>query len=198
MNLSQATNYFSQVSLDGWDGSGWLPSVARVDFQTYDRFISARTFGQNTRTAIAGPGNEIPDQFDYVRTPDQKVYFVLSANSDIDRFGVYNTTYMLKEAPFSASVLKITAYDAPSGLPGTRQETSVADVFCDLERFTSEASSELDLVRYQGFISILPATVPIDTDHELQINGRRYEVREVNPLLRGLEVRSMARGIAPP
>ena len=43
---------------------------------------------------------------------------------------------------------------------------------------------------------ILPAAARavVNTDHELLINGKYYEVKEVNPVLGGTEVRALQRG----
>lgn len=54
MKLSQANSYFNSVSLDGWNGSAWIPDVIRGNLLSFDRFITERTFGQKKRMLEVG------------------------------------------------------------------------------------------------------------------------------------------------
>lgn len=196
MKLGQATAHFNDVVFDGYDGSAWVSNVAAGNFLTYDRFLGPRTFGHKQRMVLIGGDGAAALAYEVLRTPDGKIYLVISYNHDIRDEGTYATSILLQEAPYTADVTEYQTTTAPSGLESDAVPTTIATFHCDLERYTSEASSEFDTVRYGIMTIMLPksAISVVGTDHELLISGRYYEIKEVEPVLGATEVRALQRG----
>jgi len=144
---------------------------------------------------VGGDGSNIAP-YEVVRTPNGKIYLVLSYNQDINDSITYSTTFLLQEAPYTAHVMELQTTPAPSGIGGTVTPTEIAEFHCDLERYTSTGSSEFDVVTYGIMTIILPLAAydVVTPDHELVIGNREYEIREVNHMLGGTEVRALQRG----
>jgi hypothetical protein len=144
---------------------------------------------------VGGDGSSILP-YQVIRTPNGVIYIVLSHNQDINGGGIYATNFLLQQAPYSADVIELQTTPAPSGIGGTVTPTTIATYHCDLERYTSEGSSEFDTVRY-GIMTVVmqgDAFATINTEHELDIGGTMYEVKEVNHVLDGTELRVLKRG----
>ncbi len=207
MKLSRAIHRFANTQLEGWDGTKWVANIAQGSFQVYDRFISARTFGQKKRIFLCTEDSRIPAGYEVVRDPDGVTHLVESRNADIGGFRVpevYAHTFMLHEAPHSVAVISFAPTLASSGLQGTQAETVDVVTRCDMERYTSEASGEVNPVRYSVFTVVLPSSIDISTDHELivggdsatgYVGGVRYEIKEVIPFLLLTELRVLQRGV---
>jgi hypothetical protein len=179
MRAGEASLWFSDAVLDGWNGTAWVPNVCSGDFHSYDRFITERTFGAKKRIFLAHQSKAFsPATYPVVRTADQKLWLVASVNADVDSV-VYAQSYLLHEAKFSAQTVTFTATTRPSGQAGPLTETIGAAVPCDLEQYTLQTSRELDAVTYGVFKVVLPGTVVLNDDQELLIGGSRYEVKEV-------------------
>ena len=105
------------------------------------------------------------------------------------------TDYVIQKAPYDASIMELVTTPAPSGIGGTVTPTQIATTFCDMERYTSEASSELDVIRYGIFTFLFPLSLrdTVNTSHELLVDGIYYEIKEVSPLLEALEIRALKR-----
>lgn len=194
MELSQATSYFNRASLEGWDGSAWLPLNIRADLQSYDRFIGPRTFGHKQRVLVTGPDNFIPDSFEFVRLEKGKPYLIISYNDDIDDTGAYGRYYIVQEMPYVVQLVEIQATVAPSGLHGDSNKVVIASTFGDFERFTAENARDIDAVSFINYSFTLPLSLPVNTDHLLEISGTEYEVKEVNPFLNVKQIRAVKRG----
>ena len=200
MELKQAAGYFNTVPLDGWNPvtASWVSNIAQGDFLTYDRFLGPRTFGHLQRMfLIEGDGAEV-QPYEVVRTPDGKTYLVASYNHDFRDDEAYATNFLLQEAMYSVGVVHLSTVTAPSGLGASMTRSVLHTYHAHMERFTSEASSELDVVRYGTFIFQLPlsALANIDVDSELRLDNVDYEVKEVHRVLNTTEVRAMERGVS--
>jgi hypothetical protein len=196
MELSQASGYFNNVPLEGWDGTSWIPDVVLGDFLTYDRFLGPRTFGHLQRMFhVAGDGADIL-AYEIVRTPDGKIYIVGSHNHDLVHSDTYATSILFQEAGYMVEVIDLVTTPAPSGLGGSVTPTTLATYHCHYERYNSENSREFDTVKYGTFVFTLPkaALSVVTVDHELLINGVGFEVKEVHPSLDFTEVRALERG----
>lgn len=196
MDLIQAAGYFNTVPIDGYDGAAWDLEVARGDFLTYDRFLGPRTFGHLQRMFhIAGDGADVMP-YEVVRAPDGKHYLVASYNHDFRGSEAYATSFLFQEAFYYVGIVDLQTTPAPSGIGGTLNRVVTHSYYGHMERFTSEASSEVDVVRYGTHVIQLPlSAMPyVNTDSELVIDGIYFEVKEVTRVLNTTEVRAIERG----
>ena len=195
MELSQAAGYFNSVPIDGWDGNAWVTNVAYGDFLTYDRFLGPRTFGHLQRMLhVEGDGAGVKP-YEVVRTPTGEMYIVSSFNHDFRGSTAYATSFLLQEAQYMAGLIEYTTTPATSGLGGTKSETIIQTYHCHMERYTSEASSEFDVVRYGTFIFTLPlaALAQLSVDKELRVDGIDYEIKDVHQVLNSADALGMER-----
>ena len=195
MELSQAAGYFNTVPLDGWDGSAWVNNIASGDFLTYDRFLGPRTFGHLQRMFYLSGDGAAVKPYEVVRTPEGQIYIVASFNHDYKHDHAYATSFLLQEALYTAEVIEFVTTPAPSGIGGTKTENVVATYHCHMERYTSEASSEFDIVRYGTFIFTLPLSAlgDLTVDRELRVDNTDFELKEVHRMLNAAEARGMER-----
>ena len=180
MKISQAIAQFADTPLAGWDGASWTEGVAFGDFFSFDQFISDRPSGQKKRMFVTTDGNKIPSGYDAVRVPNGDVYLVTTSNPDFVNTELYKHTFLLQRAAFSADVISKTITERASGLAGDMAEASLGTYFCDIERVTSDRSTEFDSVRYPVYNIFLPRAAAVTADVEIEIDAIRYDVREVN------------------
>jgi hypothetical protein len=196
MELSQAAGYFNTVPLAGWNGSAWVSNIAYGDFLTYDRFLGPRTFGHLQRMFhMSGDGSAL-QAYEVVRSPGGQIYLNASYNHDFRGGTEYATSFLLQECLYTVEVIDMVTTPAPSGLGGSVVPTVTGTFHGHKERFTSEASSEVDTVRYGTFVFQLPlsAEALVTVDSELKVEGVHHEVKEVHRVLNILEVRALERG----
>ena len=196
MELQQAAGYFNTVPIAGYTGSAWVSNVASGDFLTYDRFLGPRTFGHLQRMFhIAGNGSAVMP-YEVVRTPDSKVYLVASYNHDVRGTEAYATSFLFQEAFYTVGIVDMQTTSAPSGIGGTLDRVVSHTYHGHMDRYTSEASTEVDTVRYGTHIIQLPlsAMPHVTADSELLIDGVYFEVKEVTRVLNTTEIRALERG----
>ena len=198
MRLLNAVKYFGNEPIEVWNGSSWevVPQI-QSSVQTFDRFLGPRSFGQRQRILLVGSSEDVLDGYEFIRLSNGERYIILSHNQDMEYGEAYGVSYVIQKAPYDASVMQLVTETAPSGLGGTTTPTQVATTFCDMERYTSEGSSEADTVRYGIFTMLFPLSMKgvVTTDSEILIDGVYYEVKEVSPLLEILEIRTLQRGV---
>lgn len=194
MKLSQANSYFNTVHIEGWDGTQWQPLFIYGDLLAYDRFIGPRTFGHKQRVLLLGGDSMIPSGIDFIRLPSGVRYILLSYNQDLDRADQLSTSYIIQEVPYVAEILRYIETPAPSGLGGSIETSVIATVFCDIERYSSSASPEMESVRFAEYTIVVPVTLALTQDDDVRIDGQVYQIREVNPFLHQKELRCVKRG----
>ena len=186
MHPGQSILKFSKTYLDGWNGTSWVQNVSVGSLQTYDRFISARTFGQKKRTfvcALRPIDTSIPAGYEVVRLPDGTVHLVESKNADIWDNKPYAVTYMLHECPLQVQVVRFTTATLASGYPGSKTETTVGTYWADIERITVDSSNEFRTNKYSHMSLFIQKSADITTDDEIVVGSERYSVLEVNDML---------------
>lgn len=194
MDLSVAGQYFDTVNVEGWDGSAWVANVAFGNLAVYDRFISDRSFGQRKRIFTTGVGHEIPTQYGVIRLPDGTVYLLEHANRDIKHDRVYSTVYHMRESAGLVQVIRQVVTPTASGMGGTSADSVIATVYCDIDRYSALSSSQFDTVRYPLVEFWLPSSTPVTTGDELELDGERYNVREISLALDLTYIRALKRG----
>lgn len=198
MKLGQAVDYFSTIPLDGLAGVGvWDRKICYGSFMTYDRFISARSFGQKLRLFQTNSGGPIDENYHVVRTPDGVSYIVDSHNVDMGGahlFEQYNNIYQLRRADEEAEIISLTPARSASGLKGIGASEVSSIVPCDVERLSSSGSVEMRHVTTTVSLVTMPGDTVVTTDHELRIGGDMFDIREVFKNLRTIVARVDIRG----
>lgn len=184
MDVSEASRWFANTSVDGWNGTVWVSNIAAGDFHAFDRFITERTFGAKKRVFHTPEESKIDyAAYPIIRTADGKVWIVTSDNADIEGTEAYAQSYLLLEASLQAQVIEHTTQLLSSGMRGPLTEAVIATYYCDLERYSSSSSDTFNNVVYGGYEITLPNNSAIDVEKELRINSVYYEVKEVIPEL---------------
>lgn len=196
MKLAQAAKRLSDTPLDGWDGTEWVEDVVLGSFQTFDRFVTERTFGQKKRIFYVGGDAGLPAAYDTFRAPDGAVFIIASVNSDIIRDEVYAKSYLLQQADGQVQIIDRIPTMYQSGMAGVVTETVTATVYGALDRYASEKDRLDDSIRLSIVTFTLPGSASVRADSLLRMDGIAYEVREVHDVLEAIEVKAIERGAA--
>lgn len=178
MDLNRSVRKFALNPLAGWDGTSWVEGVGFGTLEVYSRFITERTFGAVKRILMCA--DPLPAAYKAVRTPDGGVYLLSFKDHDLANGTVYNYVYLLQESFFNAVVVSFTSAATASGMGGALTEVPADPVPCYLERYSSTSSKEADATVYSRTRILLPAGTVVDTDDEIEANGQRYRVNEVD------------------
>lgn len=202
MKLQRVSKYFGNVPLAGWDHaqSKWVDNIAYGNLQVFDRFISARAFGQKKRIFIIH--HELAfdyDKYQLVRDPSGLVHIVESVNEDIGGIHVqeeYLDTLMLHMAQTQVTVVSFTSTASSSGYRGAKTAVESGPYYCDYERYTVDNEKQTGVIMYSGHVFTLPRYVTVVADNELKVGTTIFDVKEVNDMLMTTEVRAIERGKA--
>lgn len=194
MDAGEGAVWFANTPLDGWTGTAWVSEVAWGDLHTYDRFVTDRTFGAKKRIFLAPEEKKLDyGTYPVVRTPDLKVWIVVSTNADIASRDSYEQSYILVNADYSADIVEMTTTTLSSGQEGDAVPVVIGSSVCDLDRLSRDSSDNFDTVDYGLYKMVFPSSVVIDTDKELVIDGVNYEVKEAYKELLTVVVRALRR-----
>lgn len=194
MDASEASTWFANTPVDGWDGTNWVSEIAWGDFHTYDRFISERTFGAKKRIFLAPQDKRIDvATYPVIRTGDGLQWIVVSENADIDGVSAYQQAYLVVRAAFTADIIAYTTTSLASGQQKDATENIIATTVCDIERFTVDRSDSFDSVTYGKYKIVLPPNISVDTNNEILVNGDYFEIQEVAPELLTTAIRALRR-----
>ncbi len=195
MKLSQAVTYFNDTPIETYDGAVWNTTALKVKITAYQRFLGPRVFGHKQRVVLAGPANQIPAAVEFIRTPEKRIYIILSMNTNTERTNDYSYEYVVQQVDKIAEIIRMDKATAPSGIGGSVSEVvESANVYCDYERYSGENARNIDGVSYIAYSFLIPQSVNIDTDRLIRVDGIDFDVREVNPLLNIREVKASKRG----
>ena len=192
MKLGQAIGYHSQVTLDGWDRANqrWVPNISKCSFKAFDQFITNRSFGQKKRMIATPVKHRIDPKWHVIRNPqDGARYLVTEENSDLRRDELYQYLYLLQIADYTAQIINVATSLKSSGMQGTPVEGVVDTVPCDMERHSATTRAGRDDVKLSLYTFAMPSDTVISTDSIIQVvDGDRFSIREVNPILGMLDV----------
>jgi hypothetical protein len=190
MDLSRAANYFVRTPISGWNGTQWVADVTRVALVPFDRFISERQFGNNRRHVLVEYGDTAFDQYPVIRFGDGHVYLVGYENHDVF-VDPYSRIFLLHRALYQGTVYGFTKTAAVSGMNKTAVRTSAGVYWTNVERVTLANSPEFDGITFSQTTVTLPRNCQIDTDNEILIDGRYYDIKEVNKMSGFVECRAL-------
>lgn len=179
MDLGQASSYFADTPIDGWNGTGWNVGVGYITLLPYDRFISEREFGLKRRMVLTKVGDTFFDDYAVVRV-GAEVYLVGSRNMDVQG-DIYSHTHMIHRAAKQLDILEFTKTASASGLAREVTRTVASQVWGDIERATVTNSKEFETIKFSQITVALPRDAVIDTDNEIFDGESYYDVQEVYP-----------------
>lgn len=190
MDLAQAANYFARTAIDGWNGTTWVSHVAEVALLPFDRFISERTFGNNRRHILVPYENTAYAAYPVIRFPDRHIYLVGFENHDVF-VDPYSRIILLHRAPYVGTLYQFTKTTAASGVGRTMARAPMGTFWCNVDRTTLANSQEFESVSLTQSTILLPRNCPIDTEHEMAIDGDYYDIKETNKTAGFIECRAV-------
>jgi len=194
MTLATVSDRLSTTPVEGWSGSRWVPDVSFCDFQVFDRFISARDFGQKKRTMYCGPSFLLPAVYKVIRLLSSEVYIVTSMNVDAHRGEMTGVTYFLTEVSSQVDINSTVTTKSPSGVITGSMKSTVTGVFVDISRMGDTTSHAMRSVKYSTHILTFPAGTVINEDDEVVDGADVYDINEVTKVLDSVEARGVQRG----
>lgn len=181
MKLAQAIDYYSSLSVCGWDGTKWIPDICRGAFLPFDRFITERTFGQKKRLFMTNSDIGLLECYSTIRAGDAGVYLLGARNVDIDDLSdIYNHIYLLVQAADTAEVLEVQTDVAASGTPYNKQLVVAGTYHCDVDKFSNKSASMVFDVTFSQVKITLPGDAVVSTDSEIRVNDIVYDVKDVD------------------
>lgn len=171
MDISEASKWFADTQLSGWNGTAWVPNIAKGNFHSSETDSIERTFltpKENAFNAVTYP---------VVRTSDGLIWIVSFITNDYFIEDI-NKTYFLVESTGVAELYSKATTARASGSAGPVTQTLQNTTWCRLERTGSKESSEfVDSIR--GLFEIaLPHGTPINLDWLVKTESHFYEVEE--------------------
>jgi len=194
MTLATVSDRLSTTPVEGWNGSAWVSDVAFCDFQVFDRFISARDFGQKKRTMYCGPSFLLPTTYRVIRLLSSEVYIVTSTNMDIHKGLLTGATYFLTEASTQVDINSTVTTKSASGVITGSTTNTVSGVFADISRMGEISSHAMRSVKYSTHILTFPLGTVINEDDEVVDGADVYDINEVTRVLDSVEARGIQRG----
>jgi len=196
MKLHQAIDYHSTTPVRGWDftRNRWDEKVAMGDFLAFDRFVTNRVVVQETRVFVTSSDGPIPEKYPIIQFGSlRETYQIISLNPDITLNDGYNTTYLVRKAPYSVDVLQWDTEVSASGMPTSKSETVLARTFGSMDRASGDRSTEFNTVVYADLTVIIPNRTHVTSDNELRINDVLYDVQEVWESLQNIHCKCLRR-----
>lgn len=185
MDMGRVAGKFCTTPVYGYDQTTlqWVGLGINGAVQTYDRFITERSFGQKKRVLVTLRDSLIPEHISQIRVGDDlQVYLVESLVPDLSE-NVYEVIYSLRQAKHQAVLCELQGTMRLSGVTSASTEVELETLWIDLERFSSEPSRQLDAVDYTTYTAVLPRHSQAAPGQYLKVGTQRYRIEEVYPLL---------------
>lgn len=185
MEMSRVTGKFCTTPVFGLDQTTgtWVDLGVMASLETYDRFISERSFGQKKRVLVTQRETPIPEEISQIRVGDfLDVFLVESLNPDMAET-TYELVYSLRSARYSAVLCQRAGQQRLSGVIIGDVEQELETLWVDLERFGVAESREFDAVDYTIYTVTLPRHSQVKPGQYLKVGTQRYKVEEVYPQL---------------
>lgn len=180
MGLKQAAAFFARTPILGWNGSRFVPTVAKGTLDPYDRFVSEREFGLKRRMLLVNPDTPIPPLYNIIRVGvNGPVYLKGWLNQDIQTGADYSLIYLLHTANEIGQLIQLTRSPKASGMAFTTIDTSLGNWYCNSERVTYTNSQQFSEVRVTDATITLPRDCPVTAEHEFVLGNKRYVIQEV-------------------
>lgn len=185
MNLSKVAGKFCKSPIFGLNSAdnAWVDLGVMGALQTYDRFISERSFGQKKRVLTVLRDNPIPEAFSQIRVGDYREVFLVETYTPDIAAEAYELIYSLRIAKYQATLIQLEGQTRLSGISAGDQETTLETIWIDLEKFGTEESRQMEGSKYGVFTASLPAHSQARAGLILAVGSDRYRIEEVYPQL---------------
>lgn len=182
MTIRHAASRFRRTSIDGWNGTAWVPNVAKGTLLTNARSLSDTESAAKVRGLLINPRFPLPVTYTVIRlgTSDE-IYIVGRAVADIAKTP-YSETLLVRKVNYVATLDSFTFGTASSGFPTNPIKNSLGTYYCDRENVSAAGLKESPTVKVADDLVILPAHTPVDSTMELAVFnsiGVRQGVYEV-------------------
>ncbi len=199
MKLSRAHGRHARSPVYYWDPIGfeWIDSGLRARLQVYDRFISARAFGQKKRILTLAGLAAINDDQSIVKVGDSNtVFLVESLNEDVEGPDVYASTYSVCEAPYAIELCQRATTTAASGVKTLGAEQILAQTWVDMERYSASESRQFENTDYTVYSVLFPKGLTLTTDMYIRrlSDGAILDINEIYTSLELPLARCLRRG----
>lgn len=179
MNLATVARRFAKTTISGWDGTDWVSNVGKVDFLASSRFVSSHEFDTKVQYVLTPVGDTSLDDYNVVRVDSTNQVWLVGMQT-IDVSGnAYSKFYVFRRAESFGGLYVFAKHLAISGMPKSVERTLVLDTHCDVERVTSVSSKEFSNTKYPDVIIYFPRNIELTTSHEVKVNNKFYDVKEV-------------------
>lgn len=182
MDLGQASNYFSTLTLTGWDstlaGDPWTTvGMPLGRLLTSDR---EQTYGVAVRWRTLLTPWAIPAKYKAVRIND-KVFILGQPDQDFDTVS-YSYAYPVYRADSYVKLYRIeTSQTVGATLAGSAQRTLVntyQDYPCGMDRSGSVQTFDAAVTE---MLMVLPDVTTLTSQYEIEAGGYLYQVKEAYP-----------------
>lgn len=200
MDLSRAIGKFAGNTILGWDAvnAAWVDTCAKGGLQSYDRFITERSFGQKKRVLTVAGNTPIAAKYEIVKVKGgSAVYLLESMNEDLANETVYAQIFLLHEAAEQVSICELIGTTRPSGIDDLDTESVIETTWMGLDRYSSRRSREFDTTEYSIVTLTAAPSAALTTDRYVKTsNGTIYDVNEVSINIDLQIARAQKRGVA--
>lgn len=198
MRHSRAIQRFAKSKLYSFTAAqkAFIDTGEKCSLQTYDRFISDRTFGVKKRILLIPGPNKLGPEVDYIRVGNGVARYMLDG-LDEDQYAnsPYLTCWLLREAQFPVEVLRKVGAARASGSGGEGSTEVVTTLWGDYERYSSSGNkNNMEGVSNTVMDIFLPLNSPVTSDSLLRIDGKTVDVKEVSRISNLLMVRGIRVG----
>jgi hypothetical protein len=179
MDLSTAASYFANTTVNGWNGTAWIPAVAQIAILPSDRFISIHEFDTNCQYALTDVDATALDEYSVIQVEaTQQVYLVGFKTYDTQQ-DVYSKFYLLRRADSLGELYQFDKTYAASGVARGVTRALVGEYFCDVEYVTGTPSRQFKSSKLSDVMIFMPSDCDLQTSHEVKVGERYYEVSTV-------------------
>lgn len=179
MRLAQASTYFLNDYVDGWNGTSWDLRVTKAAVMPFDRFISDQEWTGQGKSILLDPNDTSLENYSVIRLESGQIFMLGFRNFDSQK-GTYSQVYSIMNAGNLAEIFSFTKATSASGMAKSVTRTLIGSYRCNVDHLTFMASKQFENTRLDEDIILLPRDAVIDTGHEIRIDGNfYYDVLEV-------------------
>lgn len=177
--LSKAAAHFAKTSISGWNGTAWVPAVAKIAIQPSDRFISVHEFDTNCQYALVPVSSTALDDYTIIKVDSTDQVFLVGFKTSEVQGDQYSKFYLLRRADSIGTLYSFTKTYAASGTASGVTRQAVGEFFCDVERVTGTPSRKFAATKFSDCVIFMPSDCDLQTSHEIKVGNIYYEVNEV-------------------
>jgi hypothetical protein len=143
---------------------------------------------------LVNPDTPIPDSYSVIRLGAAGPICLKGwVNEDIQGLDPYSLIYLILISREMGQLIQLTKTAKASGMAFSTTDTVLGTWHCSTERVTYTNSPEFHELRITDSTITLPSNCPVNADHELTVNGKRYVVQEAYKTAGFIQVRAQVK-----